>query len=204
MKWPRPSFRFLHVLKSIPSHRPWCLAFHLMEGEPQKILKHTAFKEELVTLVVPCQGPGAPRSGFRNFPWLRGGFTIFFLPYLTMQGIGGGGRKWLRGSEIFCGKDSLAPVLPWEKPGVCPLLLLLATGWGSQLWRLKALDLPLIAQEAYMRERKGGKAEAVCWFLKQPEALAPPSPAKEGGTFVASAFLEKSCDFSGLGTEGYA
>lgn len=64
----------------------------------------------------------------------------------------------MRGSEIFCGKDSLAPVLPWEKPGVCPLLLLLlAAGWGSQLWRLKALDLPLIAQEAYMREerRKG-------------------------------------------------
>lgn len=56
----------------------------------------------------------------------------------------------------------------------------------------------------YERERKGGKAEAVRWFLKQPEALAPPSPAKEGGTFVASAFLERSCDFSGLGTEGYA
>lgn len=115
------------------------------------------FKEEL-SLAVPCQGPGAPKSGFRNFHRLRGGFIIFFLPYLTMQGMGGC-RKWLRGSEIFCGKDSLAPVLPWEKPGVCPLLLLLllAAGWGSQLWRLKALDLPLIAQEAYMREerRKG-------------------------------------------------
>lgn len=56
----------------------------------------------------------------------------------------------------------------------------------------------------YERERKGGKAEAVRWFLKQPEALAPPSLAKEGGTFVARAFLERSCDFSGLGTEGYA
>lgn len=38
-------------------------------------------------------------------------------------------------------------------------------------------DLPLITQEAYMRERKGGKAEARCWFLKQPDALAPPSPS---------------------------
>lgn len=48
----------------------------------------------------------------------------------------------------------------------------------SQLWRLRAPDLPLITQEAYMRERKGGKAKAGCWFLKQPEALAPPSPSR--------------------------
>lgn len=108
----------------------------------------------------------------------------------------------LRGSEIFCGKDSLAPVLPWEKPGVCPLLLLLAAGWGSQLWRLKALHLPLIAQEAYMRER--GKEERLKLYAGFLSSLAPPSPAKEGGTFVARAFLERSCDFSGVGTEGYA
>lgn len=36
------------------------------------------FKEELVSLAVPCQGPGAPKSGFRNFHWLRGGFIVFF------------------------------------------------------------------------------------------------------------------------------
>lgn len=88
----------------------------------------------------------------------------------------------LRGSEIFCGKDSLAPVLPWEKPGVCPLLLLLAAGWGSQLWRLKALHLPLIAQEAYMRERKGGKTEAVRWFLKQPGTTF----TSQGGWYLCS------------------
>lgn len=34
---PRPSFRLLHVLKPVPSHGPQHLAFHLMEGEPQKI-----------------------------------------------------------------------------------------------------------------------------------------------------------------------
>ena len=45
------------------------------------------------------------------------------------------------------------------------------------------------------REREGGKAEARHWFLKQPEALAPPSPDKVGGTYVAWAFLERSCDF---------
>lgn len=42
MKWLRPSFRLLHVLKSILSHRPQCLAFLLMEGEPQKIRRHAA------------------------------------------------------------------------------------------------------------------------------------------------------------------
>lgn len=111
----------------------------------------------------------------------------------------------MRGSVILCGKDRRAPVLPWEKPGVCPVPLLLATGWGKPAWDTQGPRLtPDCSRGIYERERKGGKAEAVRWVFKQPEALAPPSPAKVGGTFVARAFLERSCDFSGLGTEGYA
>lgn len=46
-------------------------------------------------------------------------------------------------------------------------------------------QLTLIAQEVYRSERKGTKTEAGHWFLKQPEAPAPPSPAEVGGTLVA-------------------
>lgn len=49
-----------------------------------------------------------------------------------------------------------------------------------------------------------GKEERLKLCAGFLSSLAPPSPAKEGGTFVARAFLERSCDFSGLGTEGYA
>lgn len=74
---------------------------------------------------------------------------------------------------------------------------------GSQLWRRLASTTPLtlIAQEVYSRERKGTKAEAGHWFLKQPEAPAPPSPAEVGGTFVACASLGRSSDVSGWGSE---
>lgn len=57
----------------------------------------------------------------------------------------------------------------------------------------------LIAQEVYRRERKGTKTEARHWFLKQPEAPVPPSPTEVGGTFVAWASLERSCDFQDWG-----
>lgn len=86
---------------------------------------------------------------------------------------------------------------------MCPLLLL-ATVWGSQLQRLKAPDLPLIAQDVYMRER--GKKERLtlgAGSLSSQRALAPPSPAKVGDTFVAWAFLERSCDFQDWGLKGY-
>lgn len=45
------------------------------------------------------------------------------------------------------------------------------------------------------RGKEGGKAKAGRWFLREPEVLAPPSPGKVGDTFVAWAFLKRSCDF---------
>lgn len=55
-----------------------------------------------------------------------------------------------------------------------------------------------------MRERGKEERPKLCaGFLSSQRPWQPPSPAKVGGTFVARAFLERSCDFSGLGTEGY-
>lgn len=66
VKWPRPSFRLLHVLKSVPSHRPQCLAFHLMEGEPQKIHRHTALQIQGGSSVLP--GTWSPHIWLWRFP----------------------------------------------------------------------------------------------------------------------------------------
>lgn len=50
--------------------------------------------------VVPCLGPGAPKSGFRIFPWLRGAFFLFcFLPPLKMKGSCGGKKMVERHSD---------------------------------------------------------------------------------------------------------
>lgn len=91
---------------------------------------------------------------------------------------------------------------PWEKPrAVCPA----AAGHG--LGGKPALEAPgspfppgtLIAQEVYRRGRKGAETQAGHWFLKEPEAPPPPSPAAVGGTFVAWASLARSCDFQDWG-----
>lgn len=81
---------------------------------------------------------------------------------------------------------------------------LLAMVWGKSAVEAPGLHpLTLVAQEVYSRERKGTKAEAGHWFLKQPEAPAPPSPAEVGGTFTAWASLERSRDCSGQGPEDH-
>lgn len=193
----RPGFRLMHVPKPVRSHRPRHLAFHLMEGEPQKIPRHAAFQVQgrnRCPPVVPCLAPGAPKSGFRISPCFRGGIVVF-LPLFKTKG------SWGCGEEVV--ERHSDP--PWERPGARAQRLL-AMVWGKSALEALGRHPPLIAQEVCSRERKGTKAEAGHWFLKQPEAPAPPSPAPPSpaevdGTFVAWASLERSCDFSGRGTE---
>lgn len=87
-------------------------------------------------------------------------------------------------------------MFPSEKPGVCPLLLLLATVWGKPALEAQGPRLTSdCSRGIYERER--GREERL-----KPEALAPPSPAKVGGTLVARAFVERSCGFFRTGDCG--
>lgn len=91
----------------------------------------------------------------------------------------------------------------WEgqaEPGVCPLLLL-AIVWGKPALEAQGPRLTSDCSRCIReREGEGGKAEAGRWFLKQPErGPGPTFTRKVGGTFVAWAFLERSCGFQDWG-----
>lgn len=84
----------MHVLKPIRSHRPQHLAFHLMEGEPQKIHQHAVLQAQGGISALNSSLPGirSPPIWLQNFPLLQGGIVVF-LPPLKMKGSWEGGGK---------------------------------------------------------------------------------------------------------------
>lgn len=84
----------MHVLKPIRSHRPQHLAFHLMEGEPQKIHQHAVLQAQGGISALNSSLPGirSPPIWLHNFPLLQGGIVVF-LPPLKMKGSWEGGGK---------------------------------------------------------------------------------------------------------------
>lgn len=60
-------------------------------------MQHFRFGEELVSSGVPCLGPGAPKSGFRVVPWLRG--ALFFSANPHYEGELGGEKMVERHSD---------------------------------------------------------------------------------------------------------
>lgn len=89
-----PSFRLVHVLKPVLSHRPRTWLFTCWRESLRKFasVQCCRFEEELVLSAVPCLGSGAPKSGFRISPWLRRSFFFFLLP-LEMRCVEGGGGE---------------------------------------------------------------------------------------------------------------
>lgn len=87
----------------------------------------------------------------------------------------------------LCGKDRLSQE--------CVLCCYWPQSWGKPALEAQGPRLTSDCSRCMReRERKGGKAEVGRWFLKQPErGPGPTFTSKVGGTFVAWAFLERSC-----------